>query len=254
MHSGLTRLVRYLEAALTPRFVNLDYEGHRLSLVRSIWWDDARVQTFQEEIDPYFRALDRRVPVRFVLDAGAATGMFALAALVRFDSIEKIYAFEPSARQRILLKRNAVKNEALQRIQPEPYGLWSEHGAVRFRTHGALSSVQSVSMLPSILDFGETVPVIRLDQWIAKSEVRRLDLVKMDIEGAEIEALEGAVLTLARFRPILLIQAYHVRNGRRTFEACANFLCGLGYMCREVTAPSGLLCATHPAAWRRELR
>lgn len=237
------RLIRYLEAALTPRFVDIEYQGHRLSLVRSIWWDDARERAFQEEIDPYFRALDRCSQVRSILDVGAATGMFSLAALVRFSSIEKIYAFEPSSRQRILLKRNVLRNKAHQRVQTEPYGLWSRQGVVAFRTHGALSSVQSVSTLPSVLDFGETISVISLDQWIANNDVRNLDLVKMDIEGAEIEALEGAVVTLERFRPILLIQAYHVRDGRRTFESCASFLGRLGYKCLEVMPPSGLLYA-----------
>jgi hypothetical protein len=73
----------------------------------------------------------------------------------------------------------------------------------------------------------------------------------MDIEGAEVEALEGARSVLTRWRPELLVQAYHERNGSRTYERCAALLADLGYACREATPGSGLLharAAGRPAA------
>ena len=66
----------------------------------------------------------------------------------------------------------------------------------------------------------------------------------MDIEGAEIEALEGADEVLRQYHPRLLVQAYHQRNGVRTFERCVKFLTRFGYQCRELNPESGLLEAS----------
>ena len=66
----------------------------------------------------------------------------------------------------------------------------------------------------------------------------------MDIEGAEIEALEGAGEALRKYHPRLIIQAYHQRNGIRTFERCASYLTPFGYQCREIKLGSGLLEAS----------
>jgi hypothetical protein len=46
----------------------------------------------------------------------------------------------------------------------------------------------------------------------------------------------------------LLVQAYHVRGGARTFERCATMLHSLGYRCRELEPSSGMLHAV-PGRW-----
>ena len=96
-------------------------------------------------------------------------------------------------------------------------------------------------LLPAGLPFGERVPVTTLDRWAGAMTV---DLLKMDIEGAELEALAGAREVLARDRPDVLVQAYHPRDGARTLERCAALLGDLGYDAREVARHPGLLFAT----------
>ena len=65
----------------------------------------------------------------------------------------------------------------------------------------------------------------------------------MDIEGAEIEVLEGARALLQRDRPELPVQAYRVCHGERTFGPCCALLNDQGYTFREVGHSSGLLHA-----------
>ena len=240
----LKRTTRIVEAAATPRRSRVRFADRDLRFVRSIWWHDAHQPSFDAEIVPYFDALTAGRAFTRVCDAGAATGLFAVAACVRFAGA-RVDAFEPSVRQRLLLRRNLHLNGLSPRVTIVPSGLWNEPGVMEFRTHGAISSFRAVTSLPAALAFSERVPVTTLDHWARQAGVAGIDLLKMDIEGAEIEALEGAIATLRRDRPELLIQAYHLRDGVRTFDRCARLLQDLGYTVREAPATPGLLHARH---------
>jgi FkbM family methyltransferase len=242
MVESLKRVGRVIEAALTPRRSALTFAGHEFRFVRSIWWHDAHQASFDSEIAPYFATLRSQREYRRICDIGAATGLFSVAACARFRS-GFVHAFEPSARQRILLRRNTSLNGYGNRIDVIPEGLWNASGTMAFRTHGAISSLRSSTGLPATLDFGERVLVSTLDDWARRRAIIGIDLIKMDIEGAELEAIEGAKATLLRDRPELLIQAYHVRDGARTFDRCATVLREMGYQVREAPASAGLLHA-----------
>ncbi len=155
-----------------------------------------------------------------------------------------VYAFEPAARNRILFRRNAYINSVADRIHIIPCGLWNEENRLAFRTHGAISSFENVGMIGGAYSFNETVPVRRLDAWVRGAEINRLDLIKMDIEGAELEALAGAEQTLRNLKPDLLVQAYHIRDGARTLERCQEILAKFGYRCEEIGSESGFLSAS----------
>ena len=52
------------------------------------------------------------------------------------------------------------------------------------------------------------VPITRLDDWAAGSDLRGLDLIKLDIEGQELAALQGAENLLARYRPRIVCEIH----------------------------------------------
>jgi FkbM family methyltransferase len=239
----LKRAVRLAESRVIRRQRRVRFRDRELRLLRSRFWDDTEQKVFEAEILPYFDAIgEGAAPPEVIVDAGASAGHFALAAAVRWPRA-RIVCFEPSARQRVMLDRNARLNGVAARIQVEPLALWNSPGFLRFRTHGAMSSLEVVSSLPRHLAFEERVPAEPLDAWVARSGLPRLDWIKMDIEGAEIEALAGARATLRRFHPGLLVQAYHLRDGVRTLERCRTWLEAEGYRCDEAGAASGLLVA-----------
>jgi hypothetical protein len=60
------------------------------------------------------------------------------------------------------------------------------------------------------------VRVIPLDEFVKKEKIKKVDFIKMDIEGAEFDTLKGAVKTLKRDKPDLIITIYH--KGEHFFE------------------------------------
>ena len=188
-----------------------------------------------------FNAYDESFTPRTILDVGAATGHFSLLAAKLYPR-STVYAFEPSERQQILLTRNAKLN-GIENLEVQPFGLWNRRDQLAFRTNGAESSFESVSRFRGQLPFLESVPAQPLDEWAKEKKISGLDLIKMDAEGAELEILEGAKETLQRFHPRLLVQAYHLRDGARTFERCAGMLSTKGYVIEECPRASSLLYA-----------
>jgi FkbM family methyltransferase len=236
----LKSAVRVVEAMAARRTAALRIAGRELRFVHSRWWHEAMPELFEVEIQPYFDAVAGREGYATIVDAGAATGLFALAAAVRMPGA-RIHAFEPSRRQRVLLTRNARRNGLGDRITVWPSGLWNRETRLRFRTHGDISAVAPAGEALAALAFPEHVRVTTLDAWATREAPGRVDLIKMDIEGAELEALEGARALLVRDRPDVLVQAYHQRDGARTWERCAAMLTPLGYDCREPETAAGLL-------------
>jgi FkbM family methyltransferase len=235
-------IIRLGEARLTPRRRQIAVDGRVLSLVRSTWWDNTAPDVVASEIEPYWDAIGPRRDFRTVIDAGADVGLFSLHAAVRLPSA-RIIAFEPSLRQRTLLRRNLAQNGLAGRVVIEPLALWHERARLPFRTHGAISGVTAAAEQLAGLTFAETAAAEPLDAWAARTALRSLDLLKMDIEGAELEALEGARAVLTRYRPLVLIQAYHARGDARTLERCVSFLNALGYRCAESVPGAGLVRA-----------
>ena len=88
------------------------------------------------------------------------------------------------------------------RIVKLPAGAWSEKTTLQFQTgQGAGSAIAD-----QISDHALAIPVVALDEVEACQDA---SFIKMDIEGAEIEALAGARQLIARCRPTLAICIYH---------------------------------------------
>ncbi len=236
------RLIRLIEARLTPQSRTVQFRGHSITLTKSVWWDETTQTWFDAEIESYFRIMRAGPKSTLIVDAGASSGIFSLAA-ARYFPRAHIHAFEPSPRNQILARRNIRRNHVTERVHLYPVGLWNCAGEFAFHSHGAMSSFEKVSAAQGV-SFDEPAKVVTLDSWAEKIGCEKLDVIKMDIEGAEIEALQGAQETIRHFRPEILLQAYHIREGKRTYERCREILSSLGYTCREAGPEPGFLHGT----------
>jgi hypothetical protein len=85
--------------------------------------------------------------------------------------------------------------------------VWDYTGRLTLR-ESSLSSGSS-TFIGEAAGRGVEVPVTTIDRLVEELHLSRVDYIKMDIEGSEREALKGARGTLGRFRPRLMLDAYH---------------------------------------------
>lgn len=152
------------------------------------------------------------------IDGGAFTGdstlEFIKACKSQSVKYRKIICYEPNPKIFSVLQQNTAK---YRNVVLKPFGLWSNSSTVKFVDSNILKP--GSARILSEDDNNGDLPV-------GKSEIMKImatsidedfpdetiTLIKMDIEGAEILALRGAIKTIIRCRPKLVISAYHKRN------------------------------------------
>jgi FkbM family methyltransferase len=162
-----------------------------------------------------------------VLDAGANCGHLSIlfSKLVGKDGM--IYAFEPDRFNIARINTNTALNTDLQaNIKIEQFLLWNENKWVDFYEAGTVGS--SAVWIPDT-DKCVQKEAICIDDWVVKNSIEKLDFIKMDIEGAEIEALEGCVQTIENLSPHFAIASYHIVNGKPTYIKVEDFFKKLNY-------------------------
>lgn len=141
-----------------------------------------------------------------VLDVGANIGVHALAAARRLEELGggRVIAFEPARDSVAKLGAGAARNGVQLEVVPAALGERAELATLRAdsRYDAADAGVRS---LYGDGDIVQEVPVVRLDDWAREHDLDRLDVVKLDVEGAEIAALTGAARTLKRLQPRALL-------------------------------------------------
>lgn len=152
--------------------------------------------------DTYF-PLDLIEPLRdeVFVDCGSFQGDTILTFISHWnDGFRHIFAVEPDPLNRDLLVANAKGVGVADRVTVMPYAVGSENGLVPFDSTGTVTS-QIVQGRP-----GSSVECRRLDEtsWPVPPTY-----IKMDIEGAEPEALIGATELLRRQQPVLAVCTYH---------------------------------------------
>jgi FkbM family methyltransferase len=141
-----------------------------------------------------------------VLDCGSNIGTFVAEALDA--GAARVVACEPSPGILECLRRNAAQGVAAGRVVVYPKGLWHETAILRMSPG---MSPAGDSFLRQSAD-GIELPVTTIDALAAELGLDRIDFIKMDIEGAERNALQGGRISISRFRPRLALSAYHLRD------------------------------------------
>jgi FkbM family methyltransferase len=124
-----------------------------------------------------------------IIDGGANVGKFSLLAS-QLNPECRIYAFEPVKNTFIALKENVKSN---QNIIPINNGLYKEECAKEINlfdsnTHSSLYDIEGLSYKPNEKTM---VKLIRGDDFLLQNKINQVDFLKLDIEGAEYDAING---------------------------------------------------------------
>lgn len=161
-----------------------------------------------------------------MVDAGANIGTVTLSLARHMYDWGKVLAFEPQDPIFMALCGNVMKNNLYHNVKTYRSALGRQDGFIEFGTadYGAAGNFGGVNALAQAnigQVLGKTqVPTRRIDSL----GLLRLDLLKLDVEGMEIEALVGGMETISRCRP--LIFAEWIICGKEPLISC---LTKLGY-------------------------
>jgi FkbM family methyltransferase len=145
-------------------------------------------------------------PGDVVIDGGAHIGAWTRLALNQ--GAAQVIAFEPQAENAQLLRRNVASEIISSKAILFEAALWAEPGELTLHLHPQESAGHTVLPLSRAWET-ERVRAVTIDESVDRLRLNRVDLIQLDVEGAEEQALAGARETLARFAPRLAVAAYH---------------------------------------------
>lgn len=184
------------------------HDGLRLDLV--LGNDQSRCLYVGGSYEPNELAFLARVlrPGMQVVDVGANEGFYTVFAARRVAPGGRVLAFEPSPRERSRLERN-VRINRLANVQVLPLALGARPGRAVLRVanpeHNGQNSLGAFAYESVSLAGEVNVEVRTLDEVAAGT---RVDLVKIDVEGAELAVLEGAERVLREERPLVQLEIF----------------------------------------------
>ncbi len=133
-----------------------------------------------------------------ILDCGAYMGESALIFEKEFDP-HKIYSFEPVSDNYNLLLEN-IKLNNLKKIVPVDKGAGESSKRVKYNLLDVTSYISENGK--------SEMDIISNDEFVEENKLD-IGLIKMDIEGYELQALNGAKETIKKFKSLLLLSIYH---------------------------------------------
>ncbi len=152
-----------------------------------------------------------------VLDCGANVGSYARHALE--NGARLVVAIEPEPANVECLRRNFREAIAAGRVIVYPKGVWDKDETLVLRALAGQSGSGSVAMDRPGAAEQIRVPLTTIDKLVDELKLERVEFIKMDIEGAEKHALEGARKTVERFRPRMAISLEHLRDDPEAIPA-----------------------------------
>jgi FkbM family methyltransferase len=142
-------------------------------------------------------------PEDFVIDGGACTGDTAAVFSNAVGPKGAVFSFDPVANHLAILDRNA-RQCPHGNIRVMPYGLSDKNILAE--------PIVLENYAPGFSSGSHSVPLRSIDYLVNTKEIEKIDFIKLDVEGAEMESLRGARESILRFRPKLAVSLYHKPN------------------------------------------
>jgi len=140
------------------------------------------------------------------VDVGANIGHHALIAASRVGDRGAIHAFEPTPATFDELRRNMSRN-GCRNVSYNNCALGDYVGMAQFYLADLSETVaNSLGRTVHVTDRQVSVSVRTLDDYSVDAGIDRLDVLKVDVEGAELMVLRGAERTIRQFQPLIVLE------------------------------------------------
>jgi FkbM family methyltransferase len=178
-----------------------------------------------------------------VIDCGAHIGNCALLFSRAVGPTGVVICLEPFIESYQNLKKR-IKKLKLRNVIAINKGLWHKSISLPLNVYSNSISCKVTMDQDKSATSKNTLGIecITIDKLVAELGLQSVDFIKMDIEGAEIEALQGASNTLMELKPQVAIASYHLRDGQLTYLEVEKILAGHNYNYNTIFPPHLTTC------------
>jgi len=188
------------------------------------------IYTFREYYEPELAYLEKVLsPGKVFIDVGANFGVYTLVASTLVGAAGKVIAVEPTAESFAILRQNIALNH-FSNVSAFQVALTHASGKA-WLYYGWDPVGNSLGMDPLCGEGGEEVQTESLDNLLEQNRIGHVDVIKVDVEGAEELVLRGATRTLTTNSPVVIFEYNPGCSVRLGLSPCGarDFLEGLGY-------------------------
>src|SRR6266853_2897164 len=253
------RIGRFLASPARKKYITLANRVRRtfprmpipLRLPFGAWWLAEKSALDHQLLHNEFERMETEFVIRLlrpdmtVVDAGAHHGLYALLASTRVGWDGRVIAIEPSARECQRLEKHLRLNRC-SNTELVTCALGEDSGEADLYLMDGIHDWCNSLQPPSVDEPVRTVrvPVRRLDDVLAESAVTKVDFMKLDVEGAELSVLYGAMKVWhGESRPAILAELQDSRTEPWGYAAkeIIQFLIRLDYRWFAIGAKGALL-------------
>jgi FkbM family methyltransferase len=151
--------------------------------------------------------------IKVVIEGGVHNGSNTVDFLYSLPEGVTIYGFEPfieifkNSKHRSFLEKN--KNIIIYSL-----GLWDKKDKLEFYKDKTDERASKIIVNKQNIKFTklDVIETVSIDEFVQDKDIKKIDFIKLDIEGAELNTLKGAINTLKGNRPQLAICIYHSKK------------------------------------------
>jgi FkbM family methyltransferase len=148
--------------------------------------------------------IKKLVPVKgIVLDVGANNGYFTTLMAKLVGTKGYVYSFEPTTTYFKVLSENVRINE-LKNVSTFKIGLSDKNQELVINIDNSTATIHQ-PIVEYIVE-KESISLNSLDSWVDENDIKQIDLIKVDIDGHEPFFVEGAINSIKKFKPVIILE------------------------------------------------
>jgi FkbM family methyltransferase len=215
------------------------FQGNTLTIRKGV---GAGLKFDAPNADPGFRLGTYELPVQKALaqylqpgavfyDIGANVGFFSIIAAKKIGNKGQVYAFEPVPENVTTIQRNVELNRFTNVTVVDKAVSSSSGQAELLLAHHIGGAVLATAAMPPDMKGTMFVETVTIDNSLDSIHLKPPTVVKIDVEGAEIDVLRGMMQTIQKFKPVIF---YEVDDSDRSIferksQELAQFMASLDY-------------------------